>query len=248
MKRRRQCVWVVVVLAAVWPVGWAQAQALDADALDQGGDAECARMCGDTACGWADDCFCAFCDVDRVCIDGRCREVARFADPHEPDDDPVRAHAVPWPDYPGADREVRGGITAGDPMDWFATTPADGVGTRWTFEATLTGPAQDRDLDLAVCYRCDRGDPADPAGPATTAPVELDAPIPGARCFASMRPWGQDERVVLTPACEPDGRVATVWIAVWPASEHDAETPYRLTILAGPPPGFRRAPQAANVQ
>lgn len=236
-----------MLLTAAMPVGCATAQADVSGALGPSTDAACVRTCGDTVCGWAEDCFCAFCDAGRACIDGHCRALPRFVDPHEPDDDPVRAHAVPWPDAPGADVEIPGGIGADDPIDWLAITRTDGEGTRWPLEATLSWPARDRDLDLAVCHRCDRGDPADPTGPETDALVELDAPIPGARCFASMRPWGRDERIVLEPGCDANaeaGRVATVWIAVWPAAEHDAGTPYRLVIRVGGPPASPRPPSS----
>jgi hypothetical protein len=229
----------LVLLATALRTGPAAAQAHDAAPLGPDAAATCEQACNDTVCGWAQDCFCAFCDAGLACIDGRCREMGGFADLHEPDDDPARAHAVAWPDEPDAQREMHGLVGADDPMDWFSTTPAAMDGTRWRFEATLAGPARDRDLDLAVCYRCDRGDPAEPAGPGTDAFVELDAPIPGARCFASLRPWGHDERIALEPACDSDteaGRVTALWIAVWPAGERDAGTPYRLTIRVGEPP------------
>ncbi len=194
----------------------------------------CDALCDGIACGWADDCFCAFCDGGNVCINGRCTPAPLRADPGEPNNVPARAHDLGPTVYGEVPSVFEGTIATGQDRDWFTFPVAKGRDSHRVVEVTLTEMPQDRDLDLAFCYRCDRGEVLAPEGFESDEIVELDAPIRGARCFASMHPWGHDERIVLSPRCRRGGRTGEAgraWLVVWPASAHDAGGTYRLAVM-----------------
>jgi hypothetical protein len=204
------------------------------DAPRGGADPGCDAACADVACGWSSACFCARCADGRVCDGGRCVADAPRIDPAEPNDTPARARRI---DGPAAGRHavrIEGRIASGRDRDWFVVRIDGRAGDPLLLAAELSGLAPDRDLDLAACFRCDRGDPALPDAAAMPHQVELDAPIRGARCIASMGPWGRDEQVAIVPACRGDGAQdgvrGTAWIVVWPATPRDHGGTYRLDV------------------
>lgn len=200
----------------------------------RGADSGCDAACAGLACGWSGECFCARCGDGRVCDGGRCVADVPRIDPAEPNDTPARARRIA---VLGAGRHavrIEGRIASGRDRDWHALRLDARAGPPTVLTANLSGLAPDRDLDLAVCFRCDRGGPALPDAATMPLQVELDAPIRGARCIASMGPWGRDERVEIVPACRGggahEGFRGTAWIVVWPATPRDHGGTYRLDV------------------
>lgn len=202
----------------------------------RGADPVCDAACTDIACGWAGDCFCGRCGDGWVCDGGRCVVDVSRIDPAEPNDTPARARRIPWPGEGRQAIRIDGRIASGRDRDWYVLRLDGRAGVPTALAVRLSGLAPDRDLDLAVCFRCDRGDPAAPDAAATPRQVELDAPIRGARCFASMGPWGRDERVEYLPDCKGGGAHdprGAAWIVVWPATPRDHGGAYRLDVRIG---------------
>lgn len=199
----------------------------------RGTDPACDPPCAEVACGWAGNCFCSVCPPRQACLDGACRPTPRTVDPHEPNDTPGQARALVLPRTSEASLILEGAIGGPGDQDWFQVRTESPSRKALRLGVSLAWDARDRDLDLAVCIRCDTGDPA-PEDPDQGAElVELDAPSPTTYCLASMRPWGLGEDVAWSPRCVT--RSATrpadgIWIVVWPATARDGRTRYRLTV------------------
>lgn len=192
----------------------------------------CDTLCGTKECGWAEDCMCDWCAGADVCKANTCETGTEETDSYEYNDAPEDATdlgTVTDNDTESA-KEVTGNIDMGYDVDWFVVQVEDNLGETLAVNATLTGLPEDKDVDLIVCYLCKNGTLAGALATPEDAVFEIESPIPGARCFASINLWGLDEVITLNPTCsEGQNDSATVYFVVQPASEVDYGGEYTLS-------------------
>ena len=185
----------------------------------------CDTLCQNTdgtnkQCGWAQDCLCDVCTGCNACHGNTCSAGAT-TDTYEPNDGP--AEAVDLGEMVAATttpaKSVDATIDVATDEDWYMMV-IDATGGTPKPTITLTGLAEDKDVDLDVCYRCTTGELVGVAFAPADAVFESESPIPGARCFTSFNLWGESETVTLTiTACDNGnkGQSGTLYLHAYPA-------------------------------
>lgn len=198
--------------------------------------AGCDTLCQGIACGWAEDCICGFCEGCDACHDHHCGLGAGI-DPYD-----VYPYNDTWEnatdlgqttdsDLDSA-RKIQGTIDVDFDHDWYKIEVSDVSGSILDPHFELTGLAEDKDLDLEVCYKCKSGATLGLAATPADSVIKTESTIPGAKCFASINLWGQDERMDLKMlTCEggsQDGS-GTVYVHILPVVGEDCGSGYTLT-------------------
>jgi len=193
----------------------------------------CDTLCAGKECGWGEDCICDWCNGSNVCRGNVCQPGTEDLDEHEYNDAPEEATDLgsATDNDQDSSRSLDGNIDSGYDMDWFRIHIQDVVLETLAATIELTGLPEDKDVDLAICYLCDKdrelaGAKVDPAD--TVA--EIESPIPKARCFVSLNLWGQDERIEFKPTCAGgNDDSGTAWVIVFPATDLDYGGTYHLS-------------------
>lgn len=194
----------------------------------------CDTLCAGKECGWAEDCICDFCNGCDACHNNKCEKGA-LADAHEPNDSLEQAIDLgSVKDDPTTSKiELSGTIDNEDDIDWYRVEVED-TSSYWgnpTPTVTMTGLAEDKDLDIVLCFKCKAGELVGAGFTPTDSVVEIESPIPMARCFATLNLWGQDETISLAPTCKNNGdESGTVYIVVLPYEPYDCGSGYHLSI------------------
>jgi len=197
----------------------------------------CDTLCNGVECGWQQDCICAFCSGCDACQGNQCGpgagmddyEVSPYNDTYETATDLGKTSDS---DSESA-REVKGTIDVDFDEDWYKIEVEDQFGFTLDPHFELLGLAEDKDLDLEVCYLCKSGETLGLAATPVDSVMETDSPIPGAKCFTAIRLWGQDETMDLSQVtCKgsvADGS-ATVYLHIFPVVGEDCGTSYTLKL------------------
>jgi hypothetical protein len=194
----------------------------------------CDTLCAGKECGWAEDCICAWCDGCNACHGNKC-EAGATVDEYEPNDtisDAVDLGSVI--DDPVASlTEVTGSIDVDWDADWYKLEVTD-TSEIWGDPkptVTLTGLAEDKDLDIILCFKCQAGALVGAGVTPTDATVEIESPFPMTRCWSTLNLWGQDESITLAPTCDNGGvESGTVYVGVIPYETYDCGSGYKLSI------------------
>jgi hypothetical protein len=179
----------------------------------------CEALCEGVECGLSQDCFCAYCDGCDQCIGKKCVGAAPM-DENEINDWPDMATDLGnVTDSTGAGT-IQGSIDVDFDEDWYVVHVQDKSGGLLVPAVELTGLAEDKNLNVEICFKCDKGELAG----AQVIPddgIELEPypDLPGARCFGVIRFEGMDEKFELRPTCASGGQddSGTVWFHVVPA-------------------------------
>ena len=193
---------------------------------------ECGILCEGKECGWGEDCFCAFCSGCDACHNNKCGPGAE-ADANEPNNTPETATDLgsTTDDDVQSARQVTGSIHDGDDIDWFKIKVKDtGLFNALTPVLDMTGLAEDKDLVLMICYKCDKGDLAGAEVLPSDTTYEVDPQVPGARCFETFNWWGESDHIELHPVCKSGGQddSGTLYIAIYPYEWLDCGSGYTL--------------------
>lgn len=195
----------------------------------------CDTLCQGIECGWAQDCICDFCPGCDACHNNKCGPGA------EMDEYEVYPYNDTWEtatdlgqttdDDIESERTIFGSIDIDFDTDWFKIEVQDTFGFVMNPVFTLTDIAEDKDLDLEVCFKCKSGATLGLAAEPKDSTIETESPIPGARCFASINLWGFSEEVRLTSiTCEGGGanQSGTAYIHVMGVVAEDCGSAYTL--------------------
>lgn len=194
---------------------------------------DCPKVCDDIECGAIGNCLCARCPASQVCYDGGCATVTFDKDVYEPDNYPGQAaYLGEFTDGDNStDWDVIANILEPEDRDWYEATVEDTWGEYLAVDVRLDGMSEDADLNLMVCYRCDRGKLTEPDLDPSGDVFETVSSIEGARCFESRRRWGIAEHISFDPVCSGGfDDSGTVFVKISPAQRDDARTDYLLAI------------------
>lgn len=195
----------------------------------------CGTLCEGKECGWGEDCFCDFCIGTDACHQNTCGPGATEPDANEPNDTPETAKDLGdvTDDDATSAREEKGNIHDGDDFDWFTLHVADtGMFNFLAPVIDLTGLAEDKDLVLVVCYKCDKGNLAGAELLPSDSVYEIDTFVAGARCFETFNWWGESDHIEMRPVCASGGQddSGTIWVGVYPYEYYDSGSAYTLNL------------------
>lgn len=191
----------------------------------------CSTLCAGKECGWGEDCFCNWCDGCDSCYGNKC-ETADETPETTPDDTWETAQDLgELTDDDGASAKTfEGNIWGESDEDWFKMTVKDTVGHDLKAIIDLTDLAEDKDIDVEICWICAKGEVAGAKVEPTDSTMEVDPSMEGARCFVALNLWGMAEHLEFTPTCTDNGQddSGTAYIRVIPASWYDCGSRYTL--------------------
>ena len=197
----------------------------------------CDTLCAGTTCGWSPgtgECICGFCEGCEVCNDSATCVGGAAIDEYENNDSDASAYALGT--VTDNDSSSKGFLNAtidvAEDWDWFQLVVTDTSGHILDPVIKLSGLAQDKDLDLVVCWVCKTGTTTsiikgslDPEGNI----VEIEMGIDNSLCLASLNLWGEDETISLNPKCSDSSNDSgTLYMLVLPVIDDDCGSGYRL--------------------
>lgn len=196
----------------------------------------CDILCKGIECGWSgageDACFCNWCDGCNACYNNKCQEGAQIDKYDVPPYNDIPETAVnlgKYSDTTDGDK-LTGSIDIDFDEDWYMFKAEDTLLGTLIVEVFLEDIAEDKDLVLEVCYKCDKGTlgSSTEANPSDMI-MESDSMISGARCWMSFGTFGQSEYIKINPKCtQGDNDSGTVWMHVFPALGLDCGSGYTL--------------------
>lgn len=196
----------------------------------------CDTLCEGVECGWSQDCFCNWCTGCDACHGSTCQpgEGLDNYDSEAFNDFPEAATDLGKTTDSDSDSymEIQGTIDVGFDEDWYKVEVEDQFGYIMEVHVEMTGLAEDKDLDVGVCFKCKEGELVGVDPEPKDEVLEIDSLVKGARCFSAMNLWGQDELVELkdltcSSASDASG---TVYIFVRPFTGDDCGSGYTLKL------------------